>query len=246
MCLNHNQTLASTILSRRQNVRMFSLMLCLFSAAFSCYEKTAKKFTWQQNIAVWMGKLRKFNPVMGGCTLLLMLMFWAVLAHAEEYEDYFQITCRPESNYFAMRTLRLQVPDCKVYKKCNVKDSDDQNSRLLNPNQFLDNPYICKLQNNVLAVKLINYRAAKGRGMCGGISHFDITILINNREVHEFNAYGYNRCEHAETHLVEFWSQSDSLRDCTLPDDPRVPPVCHGNNSVSGDKSRQNVRARTE
>lgn len=173
--------------------------------------------------------------------IIMVTFLMAASAQAEEHEDYFQITCKPEANYFALRTLKLEVPDCKVYKNCTVKDSDDQNSRLLNANQFLENPFICKLQNDVVAVKLINYRSAKGRGMCGGISHFDVSILINNKSVHEFNAYGQNRCERAETHLVEFWLQSDSLRDCTLPDDPSVSPVCHGINPVSQVKSRHNV-----
>lgn len=157
---------------------------------------------------------------------LLLAMFPLSAVRADEYEDYFQITCKPESDYFALRTLTLAVPDCKAYGKCEIKDLSDPDSRLFYANKFLDKPYKCRLQNRVLAIKLTNYRAAEGRGACGGIPHFDVNLSVDGKIVHEFNAYGYNRCEHAETHLIEFWSQLDRLRDCSLPDNSQASPTC--------------------
>lgn len=142
---------------------------------------------------------------------------------ADSEWDGIQITCDKYLNYFALRTITLQDLEPNADDKKHIQ----QQSNIYDIGHLLKHPYTCdlpahkvkgsnlKFPARAISIAITNYIAPHERGECSLSEHFDIQLSINGKTIHEFSAYGINRCTDPETLLMEL-DQLNTLRDCAL------------------------------
>jgi hypothetical protein len=150
--------------------------------------------------------------------------------------DYIQLTCSPELDYFAARTITLDLDMQTLNKLGKEKHSDqrieERDGMHFIPGDIAKHPYKCKLPHHTVTLEISNYRPGHELGECATLDHFDMLVKIDGKEADEFSAFGVNRCTDPETHLI----QLDTLgfTDCTIPH--------HGNSSTKVSCTTERVR----
>lgn len=159
--------------------------------------------------------------------LLAFTLGVALPAHADQYNDYFQITCKPEADYFALRALTLWVTECEATKTCSVRDGTSQDSRLYVPESMLREPYICRLQGRTVSVQLVDYIAPHYPGMCGLVAKFKVRIKLGDDKAYDFFPFGDGCPRDEKRHLIEINPAQTAysyMVDCVLPDTTNPQP----------------------
>jgi len=176
--------------------------------------------TWQRSMGVVKSPLT-YSSKFAGAAAHASLMLAATMPHQATADplDYIQLTCSPELNYFAARTISWDLSIETQNKLGKDKGSDqrieERDGMHLIPGDIAKHPYACKLPHHAISLEITNYFPGGEHAACGSLDHFDLLVRIDGNEADEFSAFGINRCTKPETHLIEF--DGGLLSDCTIP-----------------------------
>jgi len=160
--------------------------------------------------------------------ILPLIILWFVIivspvAKAEEIWDGIRITCLRDLGYFDVETMTINLG----YNAQNIVDGSKKGAlakKLKSENgiytvkSLLKEPYVCDLGDAKIGIEVKDYAPAHEHGECAGLDNFSLLIRVDGKEVHEFDAYGINRCTNGETHLVDLvdFGNFKTLEDCTM------------------------------
>lgn len=151
--------------------------------------------------------------------VMMMFLFFPGHTKAEDQWDFIQVTCSPEFDYFALRTMHMWRNVELVVgtdTQANILKRLESEHHMYAPERIINQPYTCTLPKRKVSVEVADYIPAKEYGECSALAHFHLVIKVDGTEVERFSAYGINRCSEEKTHLIEL--NSYYIQDCTLSD----------------------------
>ena len=143
-------------------------------------------------------------------------------AHADDYGSYFQISCVPELQYFAIRSFVISIPP-SAYK---AKDLDEKYG-IYTAERLKANPYVCKVpaepQSTTPLVARVEAIATAQTSLCGSGM---VRVTINDHDVGLISA---EACQGGRTITSQIHASligdSLSIRRCDLEFDTPYPEL---------------------
>jgi hypothetical protein len=148
---------------------------------------------------------------------LLIVTYFLVpmpCAQADEMWDGIQIDCVPSLDHFSLRTM---VFDEEAPKRDEGAASLRNEKHIFGSQYLLKHPFKCELPARSISVSVENFEPGSASpGECALSDHFNLAIGVNGTQIYKFSAYGFNRCENPEAHLVDL-DHFNFMTACTLP-----------------------------
>ncbi len=134
--------------------------------------------------------------------------------------DLLQTTCIPELNYFSLQSVELSrdLPnentiDASAFSK--MLGQLQLQNQLYTAEALLKKPYVCKLADRTISVKIEDYVAPHERGECALIENFNVSLSVDDKSIYKFSPYGINRCTGPETHIISL-DAFNNFKDCEI------------------------------
>lgn len=157
------------------------------------------------------------------CTVLSPLT-----THADDRMQLLQVTCRPEYDFFSVRSMQLEYG--LSYRKSGEEKTQvlksDPNDPAVQRNgekqgfytskTVMEKPVKCELEGRTISVEVANYEKYDGRSGCTYSPRFDVQVSVDGDHIYSFPAFGENsQCMPNENHQVSI--RGEELQDCKLP-----------------------------